>query len=673
MLHATLDGYQRVAFEASLDSFDKTGKALVDMAMGLGKTRVAAYVARKYLGHGKCLFLCHRNHGLEQSMGEFRKVLGGTVKMGLFHGRKKCWEDVDILFASFQTFARWKHLFPKDRFPLIIVDEAHYGQAPTFKGVIDYFVSKALLGLTGTPDRMDQKDIREIFGPHVIRVTVEEAIAQGLLAEVEYHLITDNLHHSKFRKIVRQVLEQGKRISLKQLNETIFIKARDEKVAEIMLGYGKRKTIVFCESIRHAKNFHRYLPGSRLYHSRLSSAENHETLGRFRSGECQCVITVDMMNECIDIPDVEMIVFLRCTDSMKIFLQQLGRGLRKTSSKGKVIVLDFVANAKRVMMVREIVEKIKTSVPNRAKLEKTPFYIEGFFNFVFTDEQIDLFKVLKRLEHKSVSNIPKLAREYSDRNPLPADKVLAGTNKKLWWNCRKKGCGHEWLATGNSRLSGTGCPACAHQVVTARNNLAVTHPALAREYSVENQLPADKVIAGSGRRFWWKCSKPQCGFVYRSRGSDRVRGIGCPACAHRAVSEKNNMAVTHPHLADEYSKRNSQPATSIKAWSNKKYWWDCSKCGYRYLMSGSDRMMGYGCPACAHKVTTPHYNLAIVCPHLAKEYSKNNPLPAEEIMPHSNKKYLWNCPVCRFEYPATCNNRAKGTGCPNCNKTGRKK
>jgi superfamily II DNA or RNA helicase len=587
MLYTTLDEYQRVAFEASLDSFDKTGKALVDMAMGLGKTRVAAYVARKYLKYGKCLFLCHRNHGLEQSMKEFRKVLGDTVKMGLFHGEKKCWEDVDILFASFQTFAKQKHLFPRDKFCLVIVDEAHYGQAPTFKGVIAYFISKALIGLTGTPNRMDQKDIGEIFGPAVISVPVEKAIAQGLLAEVKYHLITDNLHHEKFQKIVRQVLGQGKKISLRQLNETIFVEARDEKVAEIILGYGKKKTIVFCESIRHANNFCGYLPGSRLYHSGLNHAKNHEALGKFRSGECKYIITIEKMNECIDVPDVELVVFLRCTNSMRIFLQQLGRGLRKTSSKSTVIVLDFVANAKRVMMVREIVERIKAFAPKRTELEKSPFYIKGFFNFIFTDEQIDLFEVLKRLEH-------------SKRNIMSASEVLAGTNQKVWWKCRKKKCGHEWLASGNNRLNGSGCPACAHQVVTTRNNLVVTHPELAREYSSKNSLPADKVIAGGARKFWWKCSKSWCGFEWRATGQSRVsavKGNGCPACAHRIVTALNNLAVTHPELAREYSSNNLLPADKVVAGTGKKLWWKCAN-GHEWQAKGADRVNGHGCPLC---------------------------------------------------------------------------
>jgi DNA-directed RNA polymerase subunit RPC12/RpoP len=274
--------------------------------------------------------------------------------------------------------------------------------------------------------------------------------------------------------------------------------------------------------------------------------------------------------------------------------------LRKTSSKSTVIVLDFVANAKRVMMVREIVERIKAFAPKRTELEKSPFYIKGFFNFVFTDEQIDLLEVLKRLEHKFISDIPELAREYSKRNSLPASEVLAGTNQKVWWKCRKKKCGHEWLASGNNRLNGSGCPACAHQVVTTRNNLVVTHPELAREYSSKNSLPADKVIAGGARKFWWKCSKSWCGFEWRATGQSRVsavKGNGCPACAHRIVTALNNLAVTHPELAREYSSKNLLPADKVVAGTGKKLWWKCSN-GHEWQAKGADRVNSHGCPAC---------------------------------------------------------------------------
>src|SRR3989344_840932 len=410
----TPHNYQSDAIVKVCNALEAKRRALVVMATGTGKTVVGAFAIKELLKLGRGLFLCHNNRILEQSMEQFREVLGQEVTLGVFHGEKKHWDEVDILFASFQTFVDWKHAFFENEFRFVIVDESHHSQAITFKEVIKYFKPQELIALTATPDRMDQKDIREIFGQEVVNITLEEAIGKGWLAQVEYRLVTDNLNHWELKKLAREVLEAGKKISLKQLNETIFIKARDEKVAETILSYGKKKTIVFCESIAHAENFQKFLPRSKVYHSKVGKGTNTETLLEFRRGECQCILVVDKFNEGIDIPDAELIVFLRCTDSKTIFLQQLGRGLRKTLNKGKVIVLDFVANADRVMMIREMGERVRSFTLDIAILEKDPLHIKGdSFHFIFSDEQVDLFEVLQRLQPRYVSDIPELAMEYS--------------------------------------------------------------------------------------------------------------------------------------------------------------------------------------------------------------------------------------------------------------------
>ena len=498
----TPHNYQDDAIIKTRTALEAQKRALVVMATGTGKTIVGAFAIKEFLKLGRGLFLCHNNRILEQSMEQFREVLGPEVTLGVFHGEKKHWDEVNILFASFQTLVDWKHAFFEDEFRFVIVDESHHSQAITFKEVIQYFKPNELIALTATPDRMDQKDIREIFGQEVVNITLEEAIGKGWLAQVEYHLVTDNLSPQRLKKIAREVLDEGKKISLKQLNETIFIKARDEKVAETIQSYGKKKTIVFCESIAHAENFQKFLPNSKVYHSKVGIGKNIETLLEFRSGECQCILVVDKFNEGIDIPDAELIVFLRCTDSKTIFLQQLGRGLRKTPNKSKVIVLDFVGNAERVMMIREMIEKVKFFTVNWAELEKNPLHIQGDgFEFIFTDELIDLFSILQRLQWRYISDIPELLREYSDKNPLLPSEVVAGTPARLWWKCSI--CEHEWFVSGNRRISqNSGCPACAGRVASKSNNLLVKYPALARNILRETQYQQTKFsqehIRGSG-------------------------------------------------------------------------------------------------------------------------------------------------------------------------------
>jgi len=125
---------------------------------------------------------------------------------------------------------------------------------------------------------------------------------------------------------------------------------------------------------------------------------------------------------------------------------------------------------------------------------------------------------------------PELAKEYMapPKNKLPVEEVLIRTHKKLWWKCSK--CGHEWEATGNSRIRGTGCPACAGKVATKNNNLAVVYPELAKEYMAppKNKLPVEEIIARTMKKLWWKCSKH--GHEWQATGASRVKGKGCPFC-----------------------------------------------------------------------------------------------------------------------------------------------
>ena len=560
----TLFDYQVPIVDKIRLALERTGRALVDMATGTGKTVVGAYAIKRLVKQGRGLFLCHNNQILEQSLKTFREVLGSSVTLGLFNGQKKEWNEVDILFASFQTMENWKHVFHAGEFRYIIVDESHHAQAVTFKPVIDYFSPNYRLALTATPDRMDGKDIREIFGEEVVKLTLEEAIGKGYLADVEYRLLSDNLDNEALKKLAHEVLKEGKRIPLSKINETIFIEARDEKVAETILGYGKKKVIVFCESIAHADNFKDFLPESKVYHSGKSDDANDRTLKAFRKGGFDRLIAVDSFNEGMDIPEVEMIVFLRCTDSKRIFLQQLGRGLRKTREKKVVIVLDFVANIERMMVIRDMAEQIRIISANTltqgAKPRQEKLHIKGnSYDFVFSDEEINILEILEKLQPRHVSDVPELLKEYSARNILPASQVCVGTHNKLWWKCSKPECGYEWQAVGSSRVKGKGCPACSNKVVTEKNNLAITHPELAKEYSAKNPRPANEVIAGTNNKLWWKCSKPECGHEWQAVGNNRVRGNGCPSCSGNEVTDKNNLAVTHPELAKEYSAKNPCP------------------------------------------------------------------------------------------------------------------
>lgn len=330
-------------------------KALVVMATGLGKTVTVAFDTKRWrerYGMGRVLFLCHNNDILYQAKTTFQAVNGPESTYGYFHGEEKHLHRVDFLFSSFQTMKGHRELFSPDEFDYIVVDESHHSQADTFRSTLDYFRPKFILGVTATPDRLDELDIREIFGKEVYCLPLEVAMVRGLVTPVDYRLLTDEIQLSK-------AIEVGdRRISIASLNRRIFIPKRDEEIAKIIMRHvselEKPRVIVFCNSIKHCEHLAEYIPDSFAIHSNVPDRERAVKLEMFRQGIIGTILTVDAFNEGIDIPQANVVVFLRSTQSHTIFLQQLGRGLRKSDGKDKVIVLDFVANCERIKMVHKL-------------------------------------------------------------------------------------------------------------------------------------------------------------------------------------------------------------------------------------------------------------------------------------------------------------------------------
>jgi superfamily II DNA or RNA helicase len=392
------------------------------MAMGLGKTVTSAFIVEDYLREGKRgLFLCHETYILEQVEEEYRMVLGNDFVYKTFYGSeingKKDWnaDQADMLFASFQSMNNWHEkwylAFDPDHFDFMVVDESHHGQAPSYKEVIDYFQCKKI-GMTATPDRMDLKDIREIFGEEVYTITLEEGIANGWLAGIEYHVLSDGINNAKLKKICEGVFEKGKRVSVKQLNETIFIRDRDKAEKEIIDEYskikevaGNKKTLLFCERTVHADNLIVHFNRSGVMHSKKTFKENDEVFNAFKDGDLQYVASVNKFNEGKHVPGVEVIVFLRATDSLTIFWQQLGRALAKIGNKAKIIVLDFVSNLERLIQVRDLMlrvvkaqEELEKTTKKKLPLDEHSINVTGEnFEFIFSDEIVETMKLIEAL------------------------------------------------------------------------------------------------------------------------------------------------------------------------------------------------------------------------------------------------------------------------------------
>jgi Zn finger protein HypA/HybF involved in hydrogenase expression len=245
--------------------------------------------------------------------------------------------------------------------------------------------------------------------------------------------------------------------------------------------------------------------------------------------------------------------------------------------------------------------------------------------------------------------------------PVSVLELAAGTSKKLDWKCST--CEHEWSSTGNSRVKGRGCPACAGHSVHSdgRNSMAMTHPDLAIEY----QGDATKIMAGTNKKLDWKCST--CEHEWKTKGYNRAsHGSGCPFCNNGVLHSdgRNSMAQTHPDLALEYQ----GDATKIIVGTHKKLDWKCSSCEHEWKTTGDNRVSGNGCPACSgHSVHSDGRNsMAVTHPELAIEYQGD----ATQIVAGTNKKLDWKCSTCDHEWPAQGSNRVKGNGCSACATSG---
>lgn len=399
--------YQKRAVKAALAGLTgRSKRALVVLATGLGKTLTAALIAKKFRAK-RILFLVHNNFILEHARDEFALVFDpNKFEMAIYNGLSKNGAgEADIVFATWQTMGRNLKEWKRNHFDLIVVDEAHHTEAETYKPVVVYFTG-AKLGITATPDRADKLNIRPIFGDEVVNVSLEEAIAKGWLPEIEYHVVTDeSLDEDALQNIMADIRRGKKRFTMAEVNRRIFIRKRDEEIAAIINGY-KEKAVVFCPTIPHAERMSAALERSATFHSKTGRNQkdtwnkNQAVLNALNKGTTiRRVCAVNAFNEGVNVPSVGLIAFCRVTDTVTIFRQQLGRGLRP--GKDKLIVLDFVGNLERIKLLLQMIDKIEDfdggGGGGGGKRQK--FDVSGAgFKFTFSDEIVDLVEILKNVE-----------------------------------------------------------------------------------------------------------------------------------------------------------------------------------------------------------------------------------------------------------------------------------
>ncbi len=403
--------YQLAAVKAALRGLrGRQRRALVVLATGLGKTLTAALIAKQFRGK-RILFLVHNNFILDHAIDEFRFVFGEQMQHAVFNGlSKKGADDAPIVFATWQTMGKHLKRWKRNHFDLVIVDEAHHTEAVTYRPVAQYFTG-AKLGITATPDRVDRSDIRGIFGSEVVDIALEEAIARGWLPRVEYHVVTDESLDERALQVIANEIRHGKkRFTMAEVNRRIFIRKRDAEIARIIHGYTE-KAVVFCASIKHAERMKKSLPLSAVFHSQTAQGQaatwrkNQRSLSELKNGIVRRVCAVNAFNEGMNVPTIGLVAFCRVTGVLTIFRQQLGRGLRP--GKDKLIVLDFVGNLERIQLVLKMMNTISdfherwTSPKERQRegYQRQPFEVSGQgFEFTFSDEVVDLMKVLEHVE-----------------------------------------------------------------------------------------------------------------------------------------------------------------------------------------------------------------------------------------------------------------------------------
>ncbi len=324
---------------------------LIVSATGTGKTVVAAFDFRRFRDANpgaSFLFVAHRQEILEQSRRQFRHILGDRNFGELYAGGVRP-ALLRHLFASVQTLARIEEedLFAPRRFDYVVIDEIHHGMAPTYRRLLERLNPRILLGLTATPDRMDGLDVRRYFNDRTAaEIRLGEAIDRDLLCPFHYFGVSDETDYRNIR------WERGQYDRRELENVLTGNDLRNGAILRAFREYCPDPTDVrgigFCVGVRHAEEMSDLFNRAGIPSVSLSAdsprALRESAVERLSSGSLKVVFVVDLYNEGVDIPVVDTVLFLRPTESLTVFLQQLGRGLRHARGKTHLTVLDFIGH-----------------------------------------------------------------------------------------------------------------------------------------------------------------------------------------------------------------------------------------------------------------------------------------------------------------------------------------
>jgi superfamily II DNA or RNA helicase/HKD family nuclease len=420
------------ALEAERTVHDRH-RNLVVAATGTGKTVVAALDYQRLCqpdARPSLLFVAHRKEILDQALRTYREVLtDGTFGELLVAGqRPRQWQHV---FASVQSLATLPQL---PQFDVVVIDEFHHAEAATYRRLLDQLHPGELLGLTATPERTDGVDVRSFFNGHTAyELPLSDALDQDLLCPFHYFGIADNtdLTAIEWTRGAYDVSGLSGLYTGNDARAALVLKALERQVTDT----GRMRALGFCVSVAHAEYMARVFTGAGIPSRALSGqtplSERALAAAALRNRDIRCLFTVDLFNEGIDLPDVDTLLLLRPTSSATLFLQQLGRGLRRTLDKAVLTVLDFIGQHRREYRF-DLRYRVLTGTSRRRLLQE----IERGFPFLPSGSQLMLDRVARDIVLDNVSNAlsrsrRELVTDLRWHGDLPLAQFLSESGREL--------------------------------------------------------------------------------------------------------------------------------------------------------------------------------------------------------------------------------------------------
>lgn len=375
-------------------------KGLIISATGTGKTYLSAFDVKNFAPK-RMLFIVHREQILHKAMSDYKKIIGGKSEdYAILSGsiEKSC---VKYLFATIQTMSKTKCLdnYLPEEFDYILIDEVHKAGAQSYLKMLNYFKPKFLLGMSATPERTDDFNIYELFDYNIAyEIRLQQALEEDMLCPFHYFGVTDFIH-------------EGKTIEDTSLLDQLVNSDRIDHILEKINYYGfsgdRVRGLIFCSRKDEAIKLSDML-NNENYKTVALTGENNQSerescVNKLEAGELDYIITVDIFNEGIDIPSINQVVMLRQTQSSIIFIQQLGRGLRKHDTKEFVTIIDFIGNYKNNYLIPIALSGDKSL--NKDNIRKN-MNITSYISGVST---INFEKIAKEQIFKSINSSNNLA------------------------------------------------------------------------------------------------------------------------------------------------------------------------------------------------------------------------------------------------------------------------